>query len=91
MDAHGESLMDDERLTPVYSLVKLQRLNERISELHKNKELTEDPHLNSLNAELNVQIFMNELQEWRGSIPDEMSTLRRYSTMFHVPVLIHGM
>jgi hypothetical protein len=90
MDAHGESLMEKERPAPVHSLVKLQRLNERISELHNNKQLTEDPHLDSLNAELNVQIFMNELQEWRGSIPDEVSNLRMYITMFHVLVLIHG-
>ncbi|TVY30151.1 hypothetical protein LHYA1_G001118 [Lachnellula hyalina] len=75
MDVYGESLMDEELLAPVYSMVRLRRLNEKITELHASKQLSDDPHLDSLNAELNVQIFTNELQQWRDSIPDEIRSL----------------
>ncbi|TVY94479.1 hypothetical protein LAWI1_G001210 [Lachnellula willkommii] len=75
MDVHGESLLDDELLAPVHSMVRLRRLNEKITELHANKQLSDDPHLDSLNAELNVQIFTSELQQWRDSTPVEISSL----------------
>ena len=90
MDVYGESLMDEELLAPVYSMVRLRRLNEKITELHASKQLSDDPHLDSLNAELNVQIFTNELQQWRDSIPDEIRSLRTYPTTYIMPVLTHS-
>ncbi|TVY71335.1 hypothetical protein LSUE1_G008616 [Lachnellula suecica] len=78
MDIHLGSLAESESKGDIHSLIRLQRLNERISDLHANKQLAGDPRLDSLNAELNAQIFLNELQEWRGSVPDDLSTTRSF-------------
>lgn len=90
MDVHGESLLDEELLVPVHSMVRLRRLNEKITELHANKQLSDDPHLDSLNAELNVQIFTSELQQWRDSTPEEISSLRTHPTTYIMPILTHS-
>ena len=76
MDVHGESLLQNEVSNEVASLVKLQRLAERIAELHTTKQPVYDPHMNSLTAEMNVQIFLNEVQEWRRVTTDEIKSHR---------------
>lgn len=76
MDLHGQALMEDERPNDVYSLLKLVRLTERIGELHASKQPMADPQMESFNAELNVQMFSGELQEWRSSTPDHIKNLR---------------
>jgi hypothetical protein len=76
MDTHGESLLQTEASNEVTSLVKLQRLAERIAELHTTKQPVYEPHMNSLTAEMNIQIFSNEVHEWRRATPEETKNLR---------------
>ncbi|KAF4635325.1 hypothetical protein G7Y89_g2780 [Cudoniella acicularis] len=75
MDLHGQSLLEDEGPTEIQSLLKLQRLAERIVELHQSKQTTSDSYMDTFNSEVNVQIFINELQEWRDSTPQEIKNL----------------
>jgi hypothetical protein len=78
MDAHGESLLQTKASKEVSSLVKLQRLAERIAELHTIKQPLNEPHINSLTAEMNIQIFLNEVNEWRRTTPEETKNLRMF-------------
>ncbi|RDL30129.1 uncharacterized protein BP5553_10407 [Venustampulla echinocandica] len=75
MDIHIQTPTKDENTAVVYSLIKLQRLTERISEVYETKTWAADPHTGAFHAELNIQIFLNELQEWRNSTSDEIRNL----------------
>lgn len=75
MDLHGEVLMLDEYSPEIYSLVKLQRLTEKIMEWHASKQPVGDSQMEALNAEVNIQIFLNELLEWRNSTNDVVRNL----------------
>lgn len=79
MDAHGEVLMLDETSPEIYSLVKLQRLMEKISEWHSSKPPVADSQMDALNAEVSIQIFLNELAEWRNSTNNVIRSLRKFS------------
>lgn len=85
MDSHGQALMLNEPSSEVYSLVKIQRLAERIAETHAMKEPTGDPEMDALTAEVNVQMYQNELQEWRNTTPDSIRNLRKCISMITFP------
>jgi hypothetical protein len=78
MDSHGQALVQDESSAEIASLVKLLRLAERIVETHASKESTGDPQMEALTAEVNIQMFLNELQEWRRSTPDIVKNMRMF-------------
>lgn len=59
--------MSDDTTGEVYSLVRLQRLCERIGEIYTNNK---DNHPNSLLAELAAQAYLNGLEEWKMLTPD---------------------
>jgi hypothetical protein len=76
MDSHGQSLVQDEGSAEISSLVKIQRLAERIAEVHSSDEPRGDPQMEALNAEVNIQMFQHELQEWRDSTSPSIRNLR---------------
>lgn len=75
MDVHGEVLMLDEFSPEIHSLVKLERLVEKISEWHSSKMPSDHSQMEALNDEVNIQIILNELSEWRASTPDLVKNL----------------
>jgi hypothetical protein len=82
MDDRGEALLQHETHSglssnDITSLVKLQHLTERIGEVHNSKppEPTEYQD-NFLISEMNIQLFLNELDEWRTNTSDEIKNLR---------------
>jgi hypothetical protein len=72
MDTHGMSLLQNNCPDEIYSLVRLQHLAERIAQLYKSKADT--PF--DVTSDLNIQIFLNEIQEWRARTPPEIRNLR---------------
>ncbi|CZR61408.1 uncharacterized protein PAC_11304 [Phialocephala subalpina] len=88
MDIHGEVLMLDEYSPEIYSLVKLRRLAEKISEWHSSKQPVSDSQMEALNAEVNIRIFLNELLEWRNSTSDMIRNLRGSIQSTYCPGLI---
>jgi len=76
MDTHGQALVQDESSAEISSLVKLQRLAERVAEIHSTKEFIGDPQIQAVSAEVNVQMLLNELQEWQRSTPDVIRNMR---------------
>jgi hypothetical protein len=77
MDNHGQALVQNESSAEISSLIKLQRLAERVAENHSSKESTSDAQMEALTAEVNIQMLLNELQEWRMSTPDAIRSLRK--------------
>ncbi|RDW65554.1 hypothetical protein BP5796_10246 [Coleophoma crateriformis] len=72
MTTHAEALMRDEvpSDTSLYAMLRLQRLTERVGETSSaTKPPVFDPITVSLSFEMNVQIFQNELQEWKATTP----------------------
>lgn len=78
MDTHGEVLMLDKYSPEIYSLVKLQRLTEKISEWNALKQPASDSQMDALNSEVSIQIFLNELLEWRNSTSDLIKNSRKF-------------
>jgi hypothetical protein len=76
MDSHGQNLVQDESSAEISSIVKIQRLAERIAEVHSSYEPKGDSQMEALNAEVNIQMFQHELQEWRDSTPTPIRNLR---------------
>lgn len=74
MDAHGVSLLQSGVPDEIISLVRLLHLIERISNLHRSKK---DVSYDST-ADMKIQIFLNELQEWRARIPDGIRNSRTF-------------
>jgi hypothetical protein len=77
MDSHGQSLVQGESSSEISSLIRLQRLAERIAEVHSSDEPKGDPQMEALNAEVNIQMFQHELQEWRISTSTAIKNLRK--------------
>jgi len=76
MCSHGQSLLQDESSVEISSLVKLQRLAQRIADVHSSYEPKGDPQMETLNAEVNIQMFQHEVQEWRQSTSTLVRNLR---------------
>jgi hypothetical protein len=73
MDELGKSLLQDEPSSDLVALVGMQRLSENIAAFHRSKDLgVNDP----IAAEMNAQIFQNELNAWRTKTSDEVRSLR---------------
>lgn len=81
MDSHGQSLLQGESLAEISSLVKLQRLAQRIAEVHSSydREPNADPQMEALNAEVNIQMFQHEVHEWRKSVSLSIRNLRTFT------------
>ena len=77
MNTHGELLMSDDNLIDIYSMIRLQRLLERISEADDSKKPICDHHMIGFDPEVKIQLFQNELQEWHNSTPDHIKNLRK--------------
>lgn len=83
MDERGEALLQNEshgdfNSSDIISLVKLQHLTERIGQVHMSKQPEMSEYQDSsLVAEMNIQLFLNELDEWRTNTSDEIKNLRR--------------
>jgi hypothetical protein len=85
MDDRGEALLQHEsqgalNSNDISSLVKLQHLTERTSEVHQKSkaQATSNYQDASLMIEMNIQMFLNELQEWRMSTSPEIQKLRTF-------------
>jgi hypothetical protein len=79
MDVHGEVMMLDEFSPEVYSLVKLARLTEKIAEYYNSRPAVDNSQMEALNAEVNIQIILNELLEWRSSTGDAIRNIREFA------------
>lgn len=83
MDDRGETLLQKEShggssSNGITSIVRLQHLTERIREFHTSRSTATDHQEASLVAEMNAQMFLNELQEWRTTTAAEIQNLRTY-------------
>lgn len=84
MDDRGEALLQTESLgnfssNDITSLVKLQHLTERIGKIHMSKSQAASEYQDaSLMTEMNIQMFLNELQDWRTTTSPEIQNLRAY-------------
>ncbi|KAL2064298.1 hypothetical protein VTL71DRAFT_4792 [Oculimacula yallundae] len=74
LDKDGEGLMADDYLTEIGSSVKLQRLCEQIGEVNALPRLDIDPRMEALNDEVNIQMFLGQLQEWQTSTPEHIKS-----------------
>lgn len=72
LDKDSESLIQDEFWIEVGSTVKLQRLCEQIGDMNALPRLAIDPRMEDPNDEVNIQMFLGQLQEWRNSTPDHV-------------------
>lgn len=83
MDDRGEALLQHESQgqfssSDITSLVKLQHLTERIGQLHTSKQPAASGYQDSSPvAEMNIQLFLNELIEWRTNTSHDIKSLRR--------------
>lgn len=77
MDSRGESLLQDEDSPDIYSIVKLQRLSEKVAESYSYSATdTGGAGTDPFKDEVNIQIFYSELQDWRRSTTDLFRNLR---------------
>lgn len=70
MDTRGLSLLHNDCPDEIYSLVRLQHIAERIVQYHRRKKT-------NVTSDMNIQIFLNEIQEWRARTPLEIRNLRK--------------
>lgn len=80
LDARGEAFLQDEShgcfsSNDITSLVKLQHLTEQIGEVHASKSATSDYQDASLITDMNIQMFLNELEEWKTTTSAEIQNL----------------
>lgn len=71
IDSRGISLLQDECPEDAFALVKILNLIERISNLTRPKDGSFNPK-----SEMNVQMFTNELLDWRATTSPEIRNLR---------------
>lgn len=72
--------MYGEEPSEIHSLVKLRRYSERIAELHSTKKPADDLQDDAFMAEVNVQVFKGELENWRAATPDSIRNMRKSSS-----------
>ncbi|KAI9055633.1 hypothetical protein LZ554_000577 [Drepanopeziza brunnea f. sp. 'monogermtubi'] len=76
LDHHSPDLMHEELQTEIGSLVRLQRLSERIGETNSpNTSSAQDPQTEALTAEVNIQVFLHELQDWQACTSEAIQSL----------------
>ena len=77
----GEALLHHENhgnlsSTDITSLAKLQHFMEKIIQFHMSKQYDANEFQdNSLAAEMNIQLSLSELDEWRRNTPDGVRNL----------------
>ncbi|CAG8974688.1 hypothetical protein HYALB_00006423 [Hymenoscyphus albidus] len=91
MNENSTSFPDDYAPTDFCSLVQLNHLLETISGSRTSTPPAADPHMEALNAELNAQVFQNELQEWTLSVPAEIQNLRLSSRFIRISIYSHNL
>jgi hypothetical protein len=74
MDAHGESLLREEESIEIYSIVKLQRLSEKMLEFFTRETVSSRADFNE--DEIHIQMFLAELQDWQRSTSDFFRNIR---------------
>ncbi|EHK99854.1 hypothetical protein M7I_4256 [Glarea lozoyensis 74030] len=77
MDDHGRALLRSSPSCDFFALVQLQHLRERIAKIHLSKTPAADYKMEAINAEMNIQIFLNELQDWSESVSEDIRNLRK--------------
>ncbi|PVH73568.1 hypothetical protein DL98DRAFT_594915 [Cadophora sp. DSE1049] len=70
LDKDSEGVMQEEFSTGIGSAVKLQRLCEQIGDVNSLPRVAIDPRMEALNDEVNIQMFLGNLQEWQKSTPE---------------------
>lgn len=75
MDDFGQSLLQSEVANDVTALVSLQHLAETIANFHRTKTI---PMNDPIAAEVNSQMFQNDLQVWRQGVPVEVRSFGTY-------------
>lgn len=78
MDSRGESLLQDEDAPDIYSIVKLQRLSEKIAESYSYSATDTRASTDPFKDEVNIQVFHSELQDWRRSTSDFFRNIRSF-------------
>lgn len=79
MDDHGRALLQSSPSCNFFALIQLQYLRERIVKVHLAKTPVADSRMEAINAEMNIQIFLNELQDWNESTNEDVRNLRKFS------------
>lgn len=79
MDSHGASLLESDCPDEIYALVKLLHLIERIAGMQRMNS----SGLFDLANDMNIQMFMNGLQEWRAATPAEIRNLPHVALADH--------
>ena len=78
MTAQGESLLQEEAQEEVTALITLQRLTDKINVFHREKSIDAHDPNHSITAEMNVQMFQSELDQWKLSTRDRVRNLRTH-------------
>jgi hypothetical protein len=85
MDEYGTALAKDPEFWSDISLlplVKCQYIRERIRDSLFNLQTSGCPfEVSPFQAEMNVQAFYNEAEEWKRTVPDGIKSMRRLSFM----------
>jgi hypothetical protein len=83
MDEYGTALAKDPEFwsdTSLLLLVKCQYIRERIRDSLFNLQTSESPFdVSPFQAEMNVQAFYNEVEEWKRTVPDVIKSMREFS------------
>lgn len=83
MDEYGAALANDPQLWSDISLlplVKCQYIRERIRDSLFNLQTSGSPYeISPFQAEMNVQAFYNEVEEWKSTVPDGIKSMRMSS------------
>jgi len=80
MDDHGRALLLSSPSSDFFALVQLQHLRERIAKIHLTKTPAADLRMEAINAEMNIQIFLNELEDWSNSVDEDV---QNFGMHFH--------
>jgi len=83
MDEYGTALAKDPEFWSDISLLPLvkchyirERIRDSLFNLQKNGSSFD---ISPFQAEMNVQAFYNEVEEWKRTVPDGIKSIRRFS------------
>lgn len=86
MDKYGVALAKDPEHWSDISLlplVKCQYIRERIRDSLFNLQTSGNPfEISPFQAEMNVQAFHNEVEEWKRTVPEGVKSMRRLSAIY---------
>jgi hypothetical protein len=85
MDEYGTALAKDPEFWSDISLlplVKYQYIHERIRDSMLNLQTSGSPfEISPFQAEINVQAFYNEVEEWKRTVPEGIKSMCRFFTV----------